>query len=119
MGAERQAALQFEDYLLRYMLEFETRDSETLLNVAKLESLFLYTLLVHRDGETREQPVDLPETFDYLIGLHVTTRRVYHDGDRRYLVYRGSNERSDVVIIWRDTKGWTQAAKRSIPCSSG
>ncbi len=104
-----QTAMEFEDYLLRYMLDFETRDSETLLNVARLESPFSYTLLAHRDGETREQPVDLPETFNYLIGLHVRTRRTYHDGDRRYLVYRGSNERSNVVVIWRDTKGWTHA----------
>jgi adenine-specific DNA-methyltransferase len=97
------------DYLLRYMLDFETRESETLLSVARLESPFSYTLLVHRDGETREQPVDLPETFNYLIGLHVKTRRVYHDGERRYLVYRGSNERSEVVVIWRETTGWTEA----------
>jgi len=97
------------DYLLRYMLGFETHDSETLLSVERLEAPFSYTLRVHRDGETREQPVDLPETFNYLIGLHVKTRRVYHDGERRYLVYRGSNERSEVVVIWRDTKGWTQA----------
>jgi adenine-specific DNA-methyltransferase len=108
-AAGGQTAIAFEDYLLRYMLDFETRDSETLLNAAKLESPFSYTLLVHRDGETREQPVDLPETFNYLIGLQVKTRRVYRDGDRRYLVYRGSNQRSEVVVIWRDTKGWTQA----------
>jgi len=104
-----QQAMQFSDYLLRYMLDFETRDSETLLGVAQLESPFSYTLHIHRDGETREQPVDLPETFNYLIGLHVKTRRAYKDGDRRYLVYRGSNERSDVAVIWRDTKGWTKA----------
>jgi len=118
-GAAGQHALDLYggDYLLRYMLDFETHDSETLLSVAKLESPFFYTLLTHRDGETREQPVDLPETFNYLIGLHVKTRRVYHDpsassgqaAGRRYLVYRGSNERSEVVVIWRDTKGWTQA----------
>ena len=103
-----QAAMEFSDYLLRYMLDFETRESETLLNVEKLESPFSYTLRIHRDGETQEQPVDLPETFNYLIGLHVTSRRAHADGDRRYLVYRGSNESSEVVVIWRDSKGWTQ-----------
>ncbi|NIM06339.1 MAG: site-specific DNA-methyltransferase [Armatimonadetes bacterium] len=98
-----------EDYLLRYMLDFETRDSETLLNAAKLESPFSYALSIHRDGQTSEQPVDLPETFNYLIGLHVKTRKAYNDGDRRYLVYRGSNERANVVVIWRATKGWEKA----------
>ncbi len=104
-----QAAMEFDDYLLRYMLDFETRDSETLLNAAKLASPFSYTLRIHRDGETQEHPVDLPETFNYLIGLHVKTRKAYDDRGRRYLVYRGSNQRADVVVIWRDTKGWTQA----------
>ncbi|HQI50232.1 MAG TPA: site-specific DNA-methyltransferase, partial [bacterium] len=71
-----QMALQLEDYLLQYMLRWETRKSETLLNVEKLQSPFAYQLHIHRDGETREQPVDLPETFNYLIGLDVETRRV-------------------------------------------
>jgi len=34
---------------------------------------------------------------------------VYVSGRRRYRVYRGSNERSEVVVIWQDTKRWTQA----------
>jgi adenine-specific DNA-methyltransferase len=52
--------------------------------------------------------VDLPETFNYLLGLDVQTRRVYDDNGRRYLVYRGAlrNGRT-VAVIWRETKGWT------------
>ncbi|MBC7293074.1 MAG: site-specific DNA-methyltransferase, partial [Thermoleophilia bacterium] len=101
-----QQALQFEDYLLQYMLKWETRHSETLLNVEKLAKPFSYQLHIQRDGETRIQPVDLPETFNYLLGLDVQTRRVYDDDDRRYLVYRGTlrNGRS-VAVIWRETKG--------------
>ncbi len=104
-----QVALSLDDYLLSYMLDFETRDSETLLNAKKLEAPFDYKLRVYADGETKEHPVDLPETFNYLKGLHVQTRRVYHDEGRRYLVYRGPNESNDVVVIWRTTEGWTQA----------
>jgi adenine-specific DNA-methyltransferase len=103
-----------DDYLLSYMLRWETRHSETLLNVEKLQAPFSYKLHLHRDGETRERTVDLPETFAYLLGLDVQTRRVLPSpsgrgagGEGRYLVYRGAlrNGRT-VVILWRDITGW-------------
>ncbi len=98
-----------DDYLLSCMLRWETRHSETLLNVEQLQSPFSYKLRIHRDGEIREQAVDLPETFAYLLGLDVETRRVYSDNGRRYWVYRGTlrNGRT-VAVIWRDTKGWRE-----------
>jgi len=105
-----QQAMRFEDYLLRYMLRWETRHSETLLNVQKLSKPFSYSLRIHRDGETGLQSVDLPETFNYLLGLDVQTRNVYDDNGRRYLVYRGTTrEGRRVVVIWRETESWTQA----------
>ncbi|CAA9461940.1 MAG: Type III restriction-modification system methylation subunit [uncultured Rubrobacteraceae bacterium] len=107
--AEGQEALELygDDYLLRYMLDFETRGSETLLNVEKLAAPFRYRLRLRSGEASRSVPVDLPETFAYLLGLRVRSRKVYHDGERRYLVYRGSTpERGEVAAIWRDTEGW-------------
>jgi adenine-specific DNA-methyltransferase len=102
-----QQAMQFEDYLLQYMLKWETRHSETLLNVEQLTKPFSYQLHIHRDGETRTQAVDLPETFAYLLGLNVRKRQVTNDSDRRYLVYRGNTrEGRRVAVIWRETEGW-------------
>jgi adenine-specific DNA-methyltransferase len=103
-----------DEYLLSYMLRWETRHSETLLNVERLQAPFSYKLHLHLDGETRERTVDLPETFAYLLGLDVQTRRVLPSpsgrgagGEGRYLVYRGAlrNGRT-VVILWRDITGW-------------
>jgi len=108
--ANSQQALELfrDDYLLSYMLKWETRHSETLLNIEKLQSPFSYKLHLHRDGETRERTVDLPETFNYLLGLDVQTRRVFDDGGRRYLVYRGTLRNSrTVVVLWRETRNWT------------
>ena len=97
-----------DEYLLRYMLKWEAKKSETLLDVEKLQSPFSYKLRIHRDGETREQAVDLPETFAYLIGLDVERRQVFYDGERRYLVHRGTTrDGRRVAVIWRETKGWT------------
>ena len=59
-------------------------------------------------GKDRPTPVDLPETFNYLIGLHVASRRVYENKGTRYLVYRGRAEGRETVILWRTTRGWGQ-----------
>jgi len=106
--ASGQGALKFDDYLLRYMLKWETRKSETLLNIEKLTRPFNYKLHIHTGGRTREKVVDITETFNYLLGLHVGTRQVLYDGDRRYLVYRGRVDHREVVVIWRETEGWTK-----------
>jgi len=104
-----QAALKFDDYLLKYMLRWETRASSTLLNVRQLANPFQYTLNIHRDGQTNAIRVDIPETFNYLLGLHVARRIAIHDADRRYLVYRGQIDHREVVVIWRESQGWTKA----------
>lgn len=105
-ASTEQPLLELDDYLLTYMLDFETKDSETFLNVSKLDSPFDYKL--HRHGTDEPLPVDLPETFNYLIGLHVRTRRVYKNSGTRYLVYRGKSKERETVIIWRTTRGWGQ-----------
>ena len=97
-----------EDYMLRYMLRWETRASATLLNVAALERPFEYKLRLNGTADGEDMPVDLPETFNYLLGLAVRTRRVYEDDGRRYLVYTGrTRDKREAVVIWRNTEGWT------------
>ena len=102
----------FDDYLIKYMLQWETKDSETLLNVVKIASPFTYRLRVHTNGETQERTADIPETFNYLLGLNVRTRRVYEDEGRRYVVYRGETRDApgrEVAVIWRKTEGWERS----------
>lgn len=101
----------YVDYLLRYMLRWETKGSGTLLNIEKLASPFSYVLRIYADGETRAITVDIPETFNYLLGLNVRSRRTYDDGGRRYLVYRGGISGilgRTVAVIWRKTAGWQE-----------
>ena len=99
-----------EGYLLNYMLEFETKGSATLLNTSDFVSPFDYKLRAHVNGNDRIRNADIAETFNYLIGLNVRSRRVYYDGDRRYLAYRGEVRESpgrEVAVIWRDVNGLT------------
>ncbi len=108
-GGQLRLQERFDDYLLTYMPHWETRDSATLLNVSRLTRPFTYRLRVHVNGDKQERTVDLPETFNYLLGLNVRTRRTHDDGGRRYLVYRGeTRERPGhpVAVIWRETDDW-------------
>ena len=107
--AAGQQAMKFDDYLLSYMLQWESKHSATLLNVEQLARPFDYKLNIHSNGETRETIVDIPETFNYLLGLHLQTRRNCYDEGRRYLVLRGVMQRRQIVILWRETEGWQKA----------
>ena len=62
-----------EGYTLRYMLDVESRGSQSLLNVAAFTDPTAYQLNVKSPGsdESRLVNADLLETFNYLIGLTV------------------------------------------------
>ena len=62
-----------EQYILRYMLDVETRGSQSLLNTQAFVDPTAYKLKVKRPGsdESREVNVDLIETFNWLIGLNI------------------------------------------------
>lgn len=100
---------------MRYMLEFETRGSGTLLNVEKLAAPFAYRLEIRDGGEAREKAVDLPETFNWLLGLKVSSRRALDRDGRRYLVIRGTTNpkgeggEREIAVLWRDVTGWKAA----------
>lgn len=73
-SAEAQGADRLkEQYMLRYMLDVETRASQSLLNIKAFADPTAYKLNVKRPGsdENREVNVDLLETFNWLVGLTV------------------------------------------------
>ncbi len=75
----KQAELKFgNDYLLKYFLDYETRENPSLLNIEHLKNPFSYKLKVNLEevGEPQEMVVDIPETFNYLLGLKVKKIKV-------------------------------------------
>jgi adenine-specific DNA-methyltransferase len=62
-----------EQYLLRYMLNVETRGSQSLLNIQDFSDPTAYKLKVKRPGsdESSEVNIDLLETFNWLTGITV------------------------------------------------
>ncbi len=95
----------FEDYLVRYMLDYETKDSPTRLLVETFHDPFDYKIKISRNGEKDEfLAVDLVETFNYLFGLDVERLRTFQDQGRIYRVVFGRNNKRNTVVIWRNMK---------------
>jgi len=107
-----------DQYLLRYMLDLETRGSSSLLSVEGFKRPFDYRMLLE-DGEgglCMERAVDLVETFNYLLGLQCRAMRRFEDKSnpqdeqgttvpRVYKVVlgqeRGSTGDRPTLVVWR------------------
>lgn len=67
---KHQLYLKFGDeYMVRYMFDYEAKDSMLSLNV--FSAPFAYQMKINENNETKDKTVDLCETFNYLIGLTV------------------------------------------------
>ena len=87
-----------EDYRLRYALSVEMSGNACLLG-KEFKDPFAYALSVVRGGARQEVRVDLPETFNWLIGLRVETRR-WVDG---VLAITGTDASGrQCLILWRN-----------------
>ena len=87
-----------EDYMLHYLLNFESQDS--LLDLERFETPFNYQLQIASStvGETEATPVDLVETFNYLLGLHVQS---IHKIEGAVVVRGATRDEKRVLVIWR------------------
>jgi adenine-specific DNA-methyltransferase len=63
-----------ERYFLHYLLELETRDSPSLLNISAFTDPTAYTLNIKKPSSDSQErrAVDLVETFTWLLGLRVS-----------------------------------------------
>lgn len=88
----------FDGYMLGYLLDTETKDS--LFSLDWFLNPWNTKLKITRNNETKEEKIDLVETFNYLIGLKVQ-RISYPKSD--ICVVEGYNRKEEhILIIWRD-----------------
>jgi len=98
---EKMSAGAREDYTLSYMLNVETKASDSLLNIDRFRDPFNYTLKIRRDNELKDEKIDLVETFNYLIGLYVEQTETI----RGFKVVRGKLRTGEkTLVIWRNTQ---------------
>lgn len=90
-----------DDYLLRYMLEVESRGS--LLSVEDFRKPFNYELNIAVDsaGAYERRRVDLVETFNYLLGLRV--KHIDAQPERGFVTVTGTLPSGEsCLVLWRD-----------------
>ena len=84
---------------MSYILDVESRGSQSLLNVQAFCDPDNYKLRVERNGETQLVNVDLVETFNWLLGLAVK----HIDVIRGVRVVDGTNPKGErVLVLWRN-----------------
>jgi len=109
-------ALGEEEYRIRYMVKLPLEASDSMLNLAKLEHPFDYTIEVLTDYGPKSQTVDLVETFNWLYGLRIRrmlTRTNAKDktakekAGRLYRAVMGTDRegKNRVLVVWRDMTG--------------
>jgi adenine-specific DNA-methyltransferase len=98
--------MDMDGYVLRYMLDFESRESPCRMNVAKLERPFEYTLRITKDSDLHNETVDLVETFNYLLGLKVKRVRTFGENGTTYRVIHGETLAGQATtVVWRTAVG--------------
>lgn len=125
-----------EQYLLGYMLDVESRNGASLLNVSRFADPRAYALKIKRPGsdESREVAVDLLDTLNWLLGLrvrHLAAPRTYSasfmrddegrlgldgrlqtasDGPWWFRTVEGeSPDGRKVLVVWRTQPGGDEA----------
>lgn len=101
-----------EQYMLRYALETETRASASLLNLQKFADPEAYSMRLRQPGtdDSVTAPIDLVETFNWLIGLtvsHIAAPQVFaaefdrdREGRLRLKGSRGGRLKPDQHGTW-------------------
>nr|WP_255723512.1 site-specific DNA-methyltransferase [Sporosarcina sp. ACRSL] len=88
-----------ENYMLSYMLDVESKGSASLLNIDMFKNPFDYKLKISNGKETKIQKIDLVETFNYLIGLHIMEM----DFIKGFQLIKGElHTGENVLVIWRN-----------------
>jgi len=103
-----------EEYRIRYLVKLPLEASDSMLNLARLEHPFDYTLEVLTDNGPKTETVDLVETFNWVYGLRVHRLLTWvnekdksgkEEAGRSYRAVVGSDRQNkrQVLVVWRDT----------------
>ena len=113
-----------EQYILRYLLDVETRGSPSLLNVQAFTDPTAYKLKVKHPSsdESREVNVDLLETFNWLIGLtvrHIAAPQTFsaafkRDSEKRLRLKGRLKQKADGPYWFRTITGTTPDGRRTL-----
>lgn len=101
---EQKKLEEYKDYFVKYMLDFETQNSKTFLNIEGMEDPFNYKLKIIENYEPKVINVDLVETFNYLIGLSINKYKIINENGRKYVFVHGERNGAKALVVWRKIK---------------
>lgn len=112
-----------EEYRIRYMVKLPLEASDSMLDLARLEHPFDYTLEVLTDHGPKTETVDLVETFNWLYGLRVKKLLTWanekdkagkeKDGRSYRAVVASDREgKKRILVVWRDMTGLDPKVER-------
>jgi len=108
---------------IRYLVKLPLEASDSMLNLAKLEHPFDYTLEILTDHGPKTETVDLVETFDWLYGLRVHRLLTWvNEKDKtgkekkgrtyRAVVASDREGKKRILVVWRDMTGLDPSVER-------
>jgi adenine-specific DNA-methyltransferase len=112
-GPYEQGNLFDDPALLRYLMPEDGNDSRVLLNCEHLENPFAYRLNIVTPAGIQETVVDIVETTNLFLGLHMRRRCERNDDGRRYVLVTAEREGKSVLVVWRDVLGLDPARERA------
>lgn len=104
------ASNEIDDEVVRYLLNYCPGGNQVVLDVSRFRDPFNYRLKILHNSRQQDgrwgsisSGVDLPETFNYLLGLTVK-RLLYteHRGNRYAFIF-GEGRGQRVAVVWRTT----------------
>lgn len=104
-----------DTYRLTYLARLPLEASASMLNLAKLEHPFAYTIEVLGEDGPHTETVDVVETFNFLYGLHVQRTESWRDeaGKRDYRAVKAKKaDGRRVLVLWRDMDKLDPAVER-------
>ncbi len=95
-----------EDYLIKYMLDYETKYSMVKLNTDILNDPFNFKMKIYNSKSSKEVSIDLIETFNLVYGIQVKRiiKKTFKNSDYIF-VYGFKNDLSgdieNLLVVWR------------------
>lgn len=103
---------EYELETIKYMLDPDNLNSPAFVNIDKLNRPFEYKLKINFEevGEPKITNIDIIETFNYLIGLHVKKVWFKENNRRKYAFIIGEKDGKVTAVVWRD---WDESANEN------
>lgn len=114
-AAAYKAKIGQDGYRLSYLGRLPLEASASILNLAKLEHPFRYSIEVLTEEGPRTECVDLVETFNFVYGLHAQRLDAWDDeADKRFYRAVKASDRNGrrVLVLWRDMEGLDPVVER-------